>query len=46
MKYVKITKDFFKDCSFEIKMPTFTCRVCGEEILDCPQPHRTVNMIK
>lgn len=36
MKTIKITKDYFKDIDFHIKLPTFTCKICGETILDCP----------
>lgn len=42
MTLSKKPKEAFKcnpeyiNCDIEITVPTFQCRVCGEEILDCP----------
>lgn len=34
----KVPEGFYedKDFDFKIELPTFKCRVCGEELLDCP----------
>lgn len=35
-KYIKIPKNFFKDLKFDIKVPTFVCKFCGEGVLLTP----------
>lgn len=35
-RYITITKEYYKDVSFEINLPTFKCKCCGVIILDIP----------
>jgi hypothetical protein len=36
MKYIKIDQNFFKNINFIVEIPTISCPVCGEQILDIP----------
>ena len=35
-KIFKIPDDYFKDIDVKIQVPTFMCKVCGEQVLDVP----------
>jgi hypothetical protein len=36
MRKIEIPKEFFKELDYKIELPTITCEICGEQILDTP----------